>query len=66
MNAAAETIDSDSDDDKLNKLCEVLELTGKVQHEVFSVINQIAESSESEVMKSRLLPWMSKGFLGEI
>jgi len=63
VNTAAETIDTDSDDDKLNKLCEVLELTGKVQHEVFSVINQIAESSESEVMKSRLLPWMSKGFL---
>ena len=65
MNAVAETFENDSDDDKLNKLCEILELTGKVQHEVFSSINILSEKSESEVMKTRLLPWISNGYLGK-
>ena len=65
VNAVAESFADASDDDKLNNLCEVLELTAKVQHELFGAINTLSESSESQVMKTRLLPWMSNGYLGE-
>ena len=65
-NSISNSYEELSDDEKLNQLCEVLELTGKVQHEVFSVISTLSEASESDVMKSRLLPWISNGFLGEI
>ena len=64
INSISNSYEELSDDEKLNQLCEVLELTGKVQHEVFSVISSLSEASESDVMKSRLLPWISNGFLG--
>jgi len=63
INSISNSYEELSDDEKLNQLCEVLELTGKVQHEVFSVISSLSEASESDVMKSRLLPWISNGFL---
>ena len=51
---------------QLDGLCEVLELTGKVQHSIFSTISNISEATGSNVLQSRLLPWLGGGFIGEL
>lgn len=48
---------------QLDGLCEVLELTGKVQHSIFSTISNISEATGSNVLQSRLLPWLGGGFI---
>ena len=61
--AAAFESETDSGD-QLEGLCEVLELTGKVQHSIFSTISNISESTGSNILQTRLLPWLGSGFIG--
>ena len=61
--AAFETEDTDGAA-QLEGLCEVLELTGKVQHSVFSTISNISELTGSNILQTRLLPWLGSGFIG--
>ena len=61
--AAFESGDTDGAT-QLEGLCEVLELTGKVQHSVFSTISNISELTGSNILQTRLLPWLGSGFIG--
>jgi len=60
--AAFESGDTDGAT-QLEGLCEVLELTGKVQHSVFSTISNISELTGSNILQTRLLPWLGSGFI---
>jgi len=49
--------------EQIEKVIEVLELTAKVQHEVFSAVSTLSQASDSDVFQTRVLPWISNGFL---
>merc|ERR1712212_848787 len=63
VDAITSQLDETKSADQLNSLCEVLELTGKVQHSVFSTISKISEENESNILQTRLLPWLGNGFI---
>ena len=66
MDKVAAAFESDVDGaEQLEPLCEVLELTGKVQHSIFSTISAISEATGSNVLQTRLLPWLGSGFIGK-
>ena len=65
VDGIAAAFESETDGgDQLEGLCEVLELTGKVQHSIFSTISNISESTGSNILQTRLLPWLGSGFIG--
>merc|ERR1712131_96326 len=63
VDAITSQLDETKSEDQLNSLCEVLELTGKVQHSVFSTISKISEENDSNILQTRLLPWLGNGFI---
>merc|ERR1711970_79663 len=63
VDAITSQLDETKSADQLNSLCEVLELTGKVQHSVFSTISKISEENDSNILQTRLLPWLGNGFI---
>merc|ERR1711976_20951 len=64
VDGIAAAFESETDGgDQLDGLCEVLELTGKVQHSIFSTISNISEATGSNILQTRLLPWLGSGFI---
>nr|XP_014345477.1 PREDICTED: mitochondria-eating protein-like [Latimeria chalumnae] len=51
----------------LNRCCELIELTSKVQSQLFSILNRAANEGGlyggADTLKTRLLPWLCNGFL---
>jgi len=54
-------------DDNLGEICQLIELTGKIQNQLFTAMSQTSSSGGTyggiDTIKGRLLPWMGAGFM---
>jgi len=54
-------------DDNLGEICQLIELTSKIQNQLFTAMSQTSSSGGTyggiNTIKSRLLPWMGTGFV---
>lgn len=54
-------------DDNLGEICQLIELTSKIQNQLFTAMSQTSSSGGTyggiSTIKSRLLPWMGTGFM---
>jgi len=54
-------------DTNLGRLCELIELTSKIQSQLFTALSLTASEGGTyggvDTLKSRLLPWLGAGFM---